>query len=100
MCNFYLRKPGYRNSKETTGPDLLGGEAAELNATREGSGRPEPEEPVEQEVEPEEIQPAVKLKAPEEPTSAEIHEATGHAQCRIWCRHCVTGRAIGQPHRA
>ena len=27
------------------------------------------------------------------------HEAMGHAVYRDWCRHCIAGRAIGQPHR-
>ena len=100
VYNFYLRKPGYQSSKETSGLELLGGETAELNASAE-SGRPDSDNPVEgEDVESEEIQPAVKLKAPEEPTPAEIeeHEATGHVQYRTWCRHCVAGRAIGQPH--
>ena len=38
---------------------------------------------------------------PEDPTPAEVeeHEATEHIQYRDWCRHCIAGRGIGQPHR-
>ena len=52
----------------------------------------------------EEVEESVRpklAKAPEDPTQEEIdeHEATGHVIYRSWCRHCIAGREIGQPHR-
>ena len=102
VYNFYLRKPGYKPTKECCG-------VAELNATGErgdasmDSGRPDPEG---QEEDDEwkwvdEVEKPNQIRAPEDPTPAEIeeHGATGHVQYRNWCRRCITGRAVGQPHR-
>ena len=102
VYNFYLGKPGYKPTKECCG-------IAELNATGERrdasmvSGRPGPERQEEDdELElVDEVEKPIQIRAPEDPTPAEIeeHEATGHVQYRNWCRHCIAGRAVGQPHR-
>ena len=94
VYNFYLRKPGYKPTKECCG-------IAELNAN---SGRPGPEgreEDDELELVDEVEEKPIQIRAPEDPTPAEIEEreATGHVQYRRWCRHCIAGRAVGQPHR-
>ena len=97
VYNFYLRKPGYKPTKECCG-------IAELNATGErgdasmDSGRPDPEgqeEDDEWEM-VDEVEKPIQIRAPEDPTPAEIEEreATGHVQYRNWCRHCIAGRAV------
>lgn len=54
-----------------------------------------------EEVEVEEMARPVQVRAPTDPTPAEVeeHESTGHVQYRTWCRHCVAGRGVGQQHR-
>ena len=41
------------------------------------------------------------LPDPGEPTDAqkEDHRAKGHIPYRSWCKECVEGRSIGEPHR-
>ena len=55
----------------------------------------------EEELQVDEVERAVQLRAPEDPTPVEVeeHEATGHIQYRDWYRHCIAGRGIGQPYR-
>ena len=40
-------------------------------------------------------------KGPEAPTEREReeHEAAGHVVHRNWCHHCVSSRAVDNPHR-
>lgn len=54
-----------------------------------------------EEVEVEEMARPAQVRAPTDPTPAEVeeHESTGHVQYRTWCRHCVAGRGVGQQHR-
>ena len=41
------------------------------------------------------------MRAPHEPTKEEIeeHYASGHANYRAWCPHCVAGKGKAEAHR-
>lgn len=105
VYNFYLRRKVDRTTSSMSAVEVHADLNASSAAEREPQGRADPpEEPMVAEEELEEVVEAerpVQIRAPEEPTPAEIeeHESMGHVQYRDWCRHCIAGRAVGQPHR-
>ena len=105
VYNFYLRRQVDRTTSSMSAVEVHADLNASSAAEREPQGRADPpEEPMVAEEELEEVVEAerpVQIRAPEEPTPAEIeeHESMGHVQYRDWCRHCIAGRAVGQPHR-
>ena len=102
VYNFYLRTKGRkRQASAVNTAEMV---TKELNAASdEPEARAVPAEGEIEEVmeEVEESERPKLVKAPDTPTQAEIdeHEAMGHVVYRDWCRHCIAGRAIGQPHR-
>ena len=104
VYNFYLKRKGGKRqasaAAETIEKELnAASDAPEARADpAEGAADEAMEEAIE-EVE-ESVRPKL-VEAPEDLTQEEIdeHEGTGRVIYRSWCRHCVAGRAIGQPRR-
>ena len=105
VYKFYLRKKGGKRHASASAAETI---EKELNAASDApEARADPaegavDEAMEEAIE--EVEESVRpklVKAPEDPTQEEIdeHETTGHVIYRSWCRHCIAGRAIGQPHR-
>ena len=104
VYNFYLKRKGGKRQASAAAAETI---EKELNAASDApEARADPAEGVADEAMEEaieEVEESVrpKLVKAEDPTQEEIdeREATGHVIYRSWCRHCIAGRAIGQPRR-
>ena len=84
-------------------------ECASLTAGKSGQGSllaPFEEAPAEGEVvidgeEEEEVEPLKNAANPAQPTAAQLEEhRADHFPFRTWCKFCIMGRGVGQPHLA
>ena len=96
VYNFYLRRKGGRRQASANAAEIF---EKELNGASdaEPEARADPAEGVVDEAMEEAIEEVEESVRPK--LEIDEHEATGHVIYRNWCRHCIAGRAIGQPHR-
>ncbi len=49
----------------------------------------------------EETEPLRAAPDPKQPSAEQVeaHRTTGHIPYRTWCKHCIMGRGLGEPHR-
>ena len=89
-------------------PQRIGCECASLTAGKSGRRSllaPFEDAPAEGEVmidgEEEEVEPLRNAANPAQPTAVQLEEhRTDHFPFRTWCKFCIMGRGVGQPHSA